>query len=90
MATEFQERARRRRNAVEPVAAGVYFAPEAHAAYVALGFAGSPASQDGVARPDGPASFASRGACMGQFPGADLLLTIGRVDGAPVPSKEES
>ena len=27
MATEFQEQARRLRNAVEPVAAGVYFAP---------------------------------------------------------------
>jgi hypothetical protein len=33
MATAFQEQARRLRNAVEPVAAGVYFAPEAHAAY---------------------------------------------------------
>ena len=52
MVTDFQERARRLRNAVEPVAAGVYFAPEAHAAYQALGFAGSPISQDGVARPD--------------------------------------
>ena len=38
MTDEFQERARRLRNAVEPVAAGVYFAPEAHAAYEALGF----------------------------------------------------
>ncbi len=42
MTTDFQERARRLRNAVEPVAAGVYFAPEALAAYAALGFAGSP------------------------------------------------
>jgi len=32
MATDFQEKARRLRNAVEPVAAGVYFAPEAHKA----------------------------------------------------------
>ena len=38
MATDFQEKARRLRNAVEPVAAGVYFAPEAHQAYEALGF----------------------------------------------------
>ena len=37
MTTEFREKARRLRNAVEPVAAGVYFAPEAHAAYEALG-----------------------------------------------------
>jgi len=33
------------------VAAGVHFAPEAHAAYGARGFEGSPVSQDGVARP---------------------------------------
>ena len=32
MATDFQEKARLLRNAVEPVAAGVYFAPEAHKA----------------------------------------------------------
>lgn len=38
MTAEFTELARRRRNAVEPVAAGVYFAPEAHTAYAALGF----------------------------------------------------
>jgi hypothetical protein len=36
MATDFNERARRLRNAIEPVAAGVYFAPEAHEAYEAL------------------------------------------------------
>ena len=48
MATDFQERARRIRNAVEPIAASVYFAPEAHAEYTALGFAGSPpVSPDG-------------------------------------------
>jgi hypothetical protein len=52
MTTGFNERARRLRNAVEPVAAGVYFAPEALAAYAALGFAGSPATDaDGVAPP---------------------------------------
>jgi hypothetical protein len=50
--TEFRERARRLRNAVEPVAAGVYFAPEAHAAYAALGFEPSPVAQGGVARPE--------------------------------------
>ena len=50
MATDFQEKARRLRNAVEPVAAGVYFAPEAHQAYEALGFGGSPVAQDGVAK----------------------------------------
>ena len=52
MTTDFQEKARRLRNAVEPVAAGVYFAPEAHAAYEALGFEGSPVSP-GRRRPPG-------------------------------------
>lgn len=37
MANEFRERARRLRSAVEPVAAGVYFAPEAHAAHAHSG-----------------------------------------------------
>ena len=46
MTADLQEQTRRLRNAVEPVAAGVYFAPESHAAYEALGFeGGSPASQ---------------------------------------------
>jgi hypothetical protein len=52
MTHDFGERARRLRNAVEPVAAGVYFAPEAHAAYAALGFDASPAvGKDGITRP---------------------------------------
>jgi hypothetical protein len=37
MTTDLHENARRLRNAVEPVAAGVYFAPEAHAAYAHSG-----------------------------------------------------
>ena len=77
MATDFQEKARRLRNAVEPVAAGVYFAPEADTAYAALGFAGSPVTQDGVARPDAKAYFTSRGACMGQVPGEVVAAAFG-------------
>ena len=77
MATDFRERARRLRNAVEPVAAGVYFAPEAHAAYQALGFDGSPISQDGVARPELKSYFTSRGACMGQVPGEVVAAAFG-------------
>ena len=65
MTNDFNERARRLRNAVEPVAAGIYFAPEAHAAYEALGFDGSPASADGVARPELKSYFTSRSACIG-------------------------
>ena len=77
MTSDFQEKARRLRNAVEPVAAGVYFAPEAHAAYAALGFEGSPVTQDGVARPDLKAYFTSRGACMGQVPGEVVAAAFG-------------
>jgi hypothetical protein len=77
MATDFQEKARRLRNAVEPVAAGVYFAPEAHQAYEALGFDGSPVSQDGVARPELKSYFTSRSACMGQVPGEVVAAAFG-------------
>jgi hypothetical protein len=77
MTTDFQEKARRLRNAVEPVAAGVYFAPEAHAAYAALGFEGSPATQDGVSRPEMKAYFTSRGACMGKVAGEVVAAAFG-------------
>ena len=75
--TEFHEKARRLRNAVEPVAAGVYFAPEAHAAYEALGFPGSPVIQGGVSRPEMKAYFTSRSACMGQVPGEVVAAAFG-------------
>ncbi|HEY6421908.1 MAG TPA: hypothetical protein VIY28_01405 [Pseudonocardiaceae bacterium] len=77
MSTDFRERARRLRNAVEPVAAGVYFAPEAHAAYAALGFDGSPVAQGGVARPELKSYFTSRGACLGQVPGEVVAAAFG-------------
>lgn len=77
MRTDIQERARRLRNAVEPVAAGVYFAPEAHSGYAALGFEGSPVSQDGVARPDLKAYVTSRSACMGHVPGEVVAAAFG-------------
>ena len=56
--------------ALEPVAGQVYFSPEAHAAYAELGFNPSPGStRQGVALPDGPAYFASRGSLLGQVSG---------------------
>ncbi len=51
---------------LEPCIGQVYFAPEAHAHYAALGFAASPGQVNGVAMPDGPAYFTSRGSLMGQ------------------------
>jgi hypothetical protein len=48
----------------------VYFSPECHKEYEALGFASSPgALPNGVQLPDGPAYFTSRGSVMGQVPG---------------------
>ncbi len=55
--------------ALEPVTGQVYFSPECHAGYAALGFSPSAAQANGVALPDGPAYFTSRGSVMGQVPG---------------------
>ena len=54
---------------LEPVIGQVYFSPECHANYVALGFDPSPGVAGGVALPDGPAYFTSRGSVMGQVAG---------------------
>lgn len=55
--------------ALEPFAGSVYFSPECHERYVALGFSPSAATRRKVALPDGPAYFCSRGSVMGQVPG---------------------
>jgi hypothetical protein len=56
--------------ALEPVAGQVYFSPECHEEYRALGFSASPGQlPNGVHLPDGPAYFTSRGSVMGQVPG---------------------
>ena len=54
---------------LEPLIGQVYFSPECHANYVALGFDASSGAAAGVALPDGPAYFTSRGSVMGQVPG---------------------
>jgi hypothetical protein len=61
--------ARRLGSVLEPVVGQVYFSPECHANYVALGFDPSRGEAGGVALPDGPAYFTSRGSVMGQVPG---------------------
>ena len=63
--------------AIEPFAAQVYFAPECHGAYGALGFAGSPGVRANVAQPDGPAYFCSRGSALGQVPGEVVAAAFG-------------
>lgn len=61
---------------LEPIAGQVYFAPECHANYQALGFAGSRGDQDGVAMPDRAAYFTSRGSVMGQVSGQVVTATF--------------
>jgi hypothetical protein len=54
---------------LEPVTGQVYFSPECHHNYEALGFSPSRGEFNGVMTPDGPAYFTSRGSVMGQVPG---------------------
>lgn len=61
---------------LEPIAGQVYFSPECHANYQALGFAGSRGEQDGVAMPDRSAYFTSRGSIMGQVSGQVVTATF--------------
>jgi Helix-turn-helix family len=51
---------------LEPCVGQVYFAPECHTAYVALGFGPSSGAFKGVAMPDPAAYFTSRGSLLGQ------------------------
>jgi hypothetical protein len=86
---EASARARRLASALEPVAGQVYFAPECHARYAALGFGPSPLTARGVAMPDGPAYFCSRGSVLGQVPGSVIAAAFGVFNPAAViPSVE--
>lgn len=75
---------------LEPVAAQVYFSPECHAGYAALGFSPSPGTTSGgVQLPDGPAYFTSRGSVLGQVAGAVVAAAFGVFNPeAVVPSVE--
>ncbi|HWE54139.1 MAG TPA: hypothetical protein VG435_01430 [Acidimicrobiales bacterium] len=66
---ECSTRARALASVIEPFAGQVYFSPECHASYADLGFTASPGNANGVALPDGPAYFCSRGSLLGQVPG---------------------
>jgi len=63
--------------ALEPFTGQVYFSPECHAGYEALGFAPSPGKMGAVALPDGSAYFCSRGSVMGQVPGEVVAAAFG-------------
>jgi hypothetical protein len=71
-------------SALEPVVGQVYFSPECHANYERLGFQPSPAEVRGVAMPDGPAYFTSRGSVMGQVPGEVVAAAFGVFNPAAV------
>jgi hypothetical protein len=64
-------------SAIEAFAGQVYFAPECHRGYAALGFQPSPATSGGVEMPDGPAYFCSRGSALGQASGEVIAATFG-------------
>jgi hypothetical protein len=76
--------ARRLAAALEPVAGQVYFSPECHAAYEALGFGPSRGRAGAVALPDGPAYFCSRGSVLGQVPGEVAAAAFGVFNPAAV------
>lgn len=63
--------------ALEPVIGQVYFSPECHARYAALGFDLSARVMNGVALPDGPAYFTSRGSLLGQVSGQLVASAFG-------------
>lgn len=70
--------ARRLAQVIEPVVGQVFFAPECHERYAELGFNASPGTTSGgVALPDGPAYFASRGSALGQVPGEVVAAAFG-------------
>ena len=88
--TELSEKSARSRAlaaALEPVVGSVYFAPEAHEAYAALGFGPGPGPIEGdawaeshwgrVQLPDGVAYFASRGGVLGQVRGEVVAAAFG-------------
>jgi hypothetical protein len=65
MAAQALPVARRIWQVVEPIASSIYFVPEVHRAYEALGFDGPSRVQGGIEFPDMLAYFTSRGACLG-------------------------
>jgi hypothetical protein len=75
---EVREGARLLARVIEPIVGQVFFAPECHERYAALGFQPSPATTSGgVQLPDGPAYFTSRGSCLGRAPGELVAAAFG-------------
>jgi hypothetical protein len=67
--------ARRLWDVIEPIASQVYFAPEAHRAYEAIGFDGPSRVAGGIEFPNMLAYFVSRGACLGDQVSGHLIAS---------------
>ncbi|MGK2947555.1 MAG: SCO6745 family protein [Acidimicrobiales bacterium] len=75
---DLSAKARSLARVIEPVVGQVFFSPECHERYAALGFSPSPGTTAaGVQLPDGPAYFTSRGSCLGQAPGELVAAAFG-------------
>jgi hypothetical protein len=74
---QLSTRARSLAGALEPFAGQVYFSPECHGNYQALGFGPSPGDFAGVAGPEMESYFCSRGSVMGQVPGSVIAAAFG-------------
>jgi len=74
---QLSTRARALASALEPFAGQVYFSPECHANYQALGYGPSPGDFGGVAGPEMESYFCSRGSVMGQVPGSLIAAAFG-------------
>jgi hypothetical protein len=76
-ADEVSTKARRLRNAVEPIAGIVYFAPEIHAEFEALGFGPGVGGAGFLTLAELSGYYCSRAACMGQVPGEVVVAAFG-------------
>ena len=76
-AGELSDRARRLRNALEPLASNVYFAPEVHAEFEALGYGPGVGGEGYVTLAEISGYYCSRAGCMGQVPGEVVVAAFG-------------
>jgi hypothetical protein len=77
MTAELGAKAQRLRFAVEPIAAIVYFAPEIHAEFEALGFGPGVGGDGYLTLAEVSGYYCSRAGCMGQVPGAVAVAAFG-------------
>lgn len=86
---ERSRQARALRDAVEPVAAIVYFAPEVHDAFAAIGFGPGTSAPGHLTLPDLAAYFCSRAGCLGRVAGPVVASVFGVFDPALVEPEVE-